>query len=142
MTYELDPATVDRDGALREAAASVHGDTRLAFLRKAGLGVGAIMGGGAVLSALTPSAFAASGSGRPPASFGAGDIGILNYALTLEYLEMNFYAQGVKNIHFKDPHLKALATRSPKTRRRTSHSSRARSARRRSRSRSSTSATR
>jgi hypothetical protein len=27
-----------------------------------------------------------------PASFGAGDIGILNYALTLEYLEKQFYA--------------------------------------------------
>jgi hypothetical protein len=28
-----------------------------------------------------------------PASFGAGDIGILNYALTLEYLEEQFYAK-------------------------------------------------
>jgi len=28
-----------------------------------------------------------------PASFGAGDIGILNYALTLEYLEDQFYAK-------------------------------------------------
>ena len=28
-------------------------------------------------------------------SFGKGDLGILNYALTLEYLEANFYAKGV-----------------------------------------------
>jgi hypothetical protein len=30
-----------------------------------------------------------------PASFGAGDVGILNYALTLEYLEDQFYAKVV-----------------------------------------------
>lgn len=37
----------------------------------------------------TPSA----GTPSVPASFGAGDIGILNYALTLEYLEEQFYAK-------------------------------------------------
>jgi Ferritin-like domain len=99
---------VDTDGAVREAAARVSGDTRLSFLQKAGLGAGAFMGGGAVLSAFVPSAFAA-GSGRPPASFGKGDVGVLNYALTLEYLEATFYAEAVKNISFTDTHLGALA---------------------------------
>ena len=37
------------------------------------------------------------GKGRPPKSFGKGDIGILNYALTLEYLEAAFYAEAKKN---------------------------------------------
>jgi hypothetical protein len=109
MSSRISLEAVDVDGAIRDAAAEVSGDTRLAFLKRAGLAGGAVMGGGAVLSALAPSAFAASGGGRPPASFGKGDIGILNYALTLEYLEAAFYAQGVANISFSDPKLAALA---------------------------------
>jgi len=87
---------VDVDGAIRETAyeaadALETGDTRLDFLKKAGLASGAVMGGGAILGALLPSAALASGGARPPSSFGKGDIGILNYALTLEYLESAFY---------------------------------------------------
>jgi Ferritin-like domain len=75
-----------------------EGDSRRSFLKKAGLGGAAVMGSGALLSALTPAgAAAASGKGRPPAKFGKGDIGILNYALTLEYLEAAFYNEATKN---------------------------------------------
>ena len=94
MQINLDQ--VDVDGAVREAADAVAGDTRLSFLRKGAITGGAALSGGAILSALVPgAAFAASGA--PPSSFGKGDIGILNYALTLEYLESAFYDAAAKN---------------------------------------------
>ncbi|HTU97406.1 MAG TPA: ferritin-like domain-containing protein [Solirubrobacteraceae bacterium] len=80
---------VDTDGAIREAAEEVSGDTRMSFLRKGAMAGGAALSGGAILSALIPGSALAAGA--PPSSFGKGDIGILNYALTLEYLESSFY---------------------------------------------------
>jgi rubrerythrin len=50
----------------------------------------------------------AKSGGSETEQFGKGDIGILNYALTLEYLETAFYADVVKSGLFKGAELKAI----------------------------------
>jgi len=92
---------VDLDGAIREGAEEVAGDTRMSFLRKGAIAGGAALSGGAILSALIPDV--ALANGRPPAKFGKGDIGILNFALTLEYLERAFYNEATDKGAITDP---------------------------------------
>jgi rubrerythrin len=49
-----------------------------------------------------------SGGASETAEFGRGDVGILNYALTLEYLETAFYADVVKSGLFKGADLETI----------------------------------
>lgn len=69
------------------AAIEVDGTERSDILMKGALAAGAIFGLGAV-SPFVKGAMGAGGS--------KGDVEILNYALTLEYLESAFYAEALK----------------------------------------------
>jgi rubrerythrin len=111
MSSNMNLEQIDVDGAIRETAEeatstlSDAGDTRLDFFKKAGIAGGAVVSGGALLGALVPGAALGAKAPKldaPPSTFGKGDIGILNYALTLEYLEAAFYNEAAKKGSFKD----------------------------------------
>ena len=59
-------------------------------------------------SGTTTTTSAQSGGDSETEQFGKGDIGILNYALTLEYLETAFYADVVKSGLFKGGELATI----------------------------------
>jgi rubrerythrin len=92
---------VDTDGAIREAEEAVAGDSRADFFRKAALGGAATIGGGVLLGG-----FPGLAMGKPSTK---QDIEILNYALTLEYLENEFYKAALKSGVIKTPNVLSTA---------------------------------
>ncbi|MEP6688789.1 MAG: ferritin-like domain-containing protein [Gemmatimonadales bacterium] len=87
---DLTLESLDRDEALLEAVAELHGTTRAGFLRTAALG------GTAMLSTLMA---------PPEASARISDVAILNFALRFERLQATFYTQAEE--------LGTIATMSP-----------------------------
>jgi len=97
---------LDADGAIRDAAESAGMD-RSAFIKNGVLAGGGLLAGSAFFGPLLSAAEAKISTKKPSVK---NDIKILNYALTLEFLESAFYAQAVANKAYgTNPQLKRFA---------------------------------
>jgi rubrerythrin len=88
------------DGRKETLMIDVQGVTREAFIVRGAVTAGAVYGLGAVGPFVREALAQEDG----------GDVDILNFALTLEYLEAAFYTQGLKQVSGLSREVKSLAT--------------------------------
>jgi len=96
MHDDLTIAEIDKDEAVAEAMHGLEQSTRGGLFKRVGL-----IAGGGLAASLIPSALASAREGGSKSN----DVKILNYALTLEYLEAAFYAEALAKGKLSGPAL-------------------------------------
>jgi rubrerythrin len=100
MLQETTIAEFDRDDAVAEAMAGLEESTRGDLFRRTG-----VLAGLGLAATLLPAGIASARNGGSKAK----DVKILNFALTLEYLESAFYAEALARGSFPSPSVRRFA---------------------------------
>jgi hypothetical protein len=105
MLNHIKLETLDQDGAIRESAEAAGFD-RGEFLKRGAVAGGGFLAGGVLINGLASPAEAAISTRRKSKR---NDVKILNYALTLEFLEADFYKAALQNNAFANDQIRTFA---------------------------------